>query len=94
MGISMFVDLKGEYDVGILENPFIAVAAITRIHLCVRGDIPYDSEIKSTAQQLVDDGDRMIFVQCLANGNLEMADDVVKEAKIHYDVWASTQVSP
>lgn len=76
------------------SNGYCVFAAITRVHLCVIGEIPYDDYIKQTAIELVQNGDKHIFVQCLANGNLEMAEDVVAEAKTHYDIWTKTQVTP
>lgn len=58
------------------------------VYDCLDGKRDYDQYVKECAQYIIDTADKKpIFVQCLANGNLEMADDVLVEARTHFDIW-------
>ena len=84
-------ELNSENIENIAENihfVVMAIAAVDIISDCIQGEIPYDNHVKEAAQHVTNDGCDIVWVQCLANGNVEMADDVYKEAKIHYDIWA------
>ena len=60
------------------------IMKMTDVYLCIKGYYPYDERIKASAKSLVEMGQKDIHVQVLANGNLELADDVVIEARTHY----------
>ena len=63
--------------------PFIM--RMTDVYLCAVGQIPYDAKVKASAIALSEWGGRKdIFIQVLANGNLEFPDDVAAEAMTHY----------
>lgn len=66
------------------------VNSVTAVYDCIKGKIPYDQTVKDWAQWIIDNGkeNQPIFIQCLANGNIQMAQEVVDEAKAHYDVFA------
>lgn len=74
-----------------LRFTILSIASVEIFSDCILGRIPYDKKVKDAAMYAINGGCNIIWVQCLANGNLEMADDVYKEAKMHYDIWAKEQ---
>lgn len=60
----------------------------------INGDIAngvYDEVTKETAQKLISVGIDAIPIQCLANGNLDLPEEVIAETKVHIGLLCDKQ---